>query len=367
VNDIASTVLAGTIGTDPDAWEDGAGKAADMAASTPKRYVLVRASSLLKKKPSWLWPGRIAHGVLNNLEGDPGLGKTTLLIDIAARVTTGRPMPLHDLSRPPASVVLLTAEDDPECVLRPRLEAAGADLDRVHFLTAVRDAKGKLSTPSIPKDVDRIAEAIKDVGARMLIVDPPAAYLGGDVDAFKDSAVRRALAPISEMAALHGLAVVFNRHFNKGGGGKAIYKGGGSIAFAAAARAVLHVYQDPEDESRRLLAVAKCNLAPRAGAVRFRIKSWDADPDISHVLWEGETNMSADDILGAERDSTPRGPVVDFLKGALAGGPRKAMELYEEGEKLGFSVDQLKRTKAKLGRAIEVKKDGTGPWVWHWA
>jgi hypothetical protein len=328
-----------------------------------KGYVLVKASTLQRKKPTWLWPGRIAFGVLNNLEGDPGLGKTTLLLDVAARVTRGLPMPAQTTpAAPPAAVILLTAEDDPECVLRPRLEASGADLARVHFLTAVRDGKGRLSTPSIPRDVERIGEAADDVGARLLIVDPPAAYLGGDVDAFKDSAVRRALAPLQEMAAQKRLAVVFNRHFNKGSGGKAIYRGGGSIAFAAAARAVLHVYQDPDDESRRLLAVAKCNLAPRANAIRFQIVSWAVDREISHVLWEGETDMSADDILGAERESGPKGPAIEFLKGALAAGPRKASELYTEAEAAGLSVDKLKRAKQSIG--VKTHKDGTGPWMW---
>lgn len=331
-------------------------------------YVLVSAANVKPRKPEWLWRGRMAVGVVTNLEGDPGLGKSTLLLDLAARLSSGRPMPGADVATVPAGdVVVLSAEDDPSCVLRPRLEANGADLARVHFLTAVRDDKGKLQPVSIPRDVDRIAAAVRKVNARMLIVDPPAAYLGKEVDSFKDGSVRLAMAPLQEMAAEHRMAVVFNKHFNKGGGGRAIHKGGGSVAFAAAARTVLQVYPDPEDQDRRVLVVAKCNLARKASSLMFRVASWERDPDVSCIEWEGETERSADELLDAQAvQSQAKKPELDFLREVLAGGPVMAAEIYSQGEIKGFGSDALKRAKTKLG-VKSYKEPGklTGPWYWE--
>jgi putative DNA primase/helicase len=267
---------------------------------------------------------------------------------------------------PAGDVVILSAEDDPECVLRPRLEANGADLNRIHFLTAVRDDNGRLQVVSIPRDVERIDAAVRKVNARLLIVDPPSAYLGREVDGFKDQAVRLALAPIQEMASQRRLSVIFNRHFNKGGGGRAIHKGGGSIAFAAAARTVLQVYPDPDDQDRRVLVVAKCNLARKAPSLMFRVASWERDPDVSCIEWEGETERSADDLLDAQGQTQAKKPETDYLREALAGGPVMASTIYTEGEARGFGSDALKRAKTKLGvRSYKEPGRLTGPWYWE--
>jgi hypothetical protein len=348
---------------DADVYEESDAKARDLSA--PADFVLLRAATVKPRKPEWLWRGRIAFGVLTNVEGDPGLGKSTALGDLAARLSSGRPMPGEDLAASPADVVILSAEDDPETVLRPRLEAAGAELERIHFLTAVRDAKGKLMPVSIPRDVERIESAMRSVGARLLIVDPPSAHLGREVDHFKDAAVRLALAPLQEMAARRSAAVIFNRHFNKGGGTRAIYKGGGSIAFAAAARTVLQVYADPEDDDRRVLVVAKCNLARKAPSLMFRVESWERDPDVSHIAWEGETERTADEMLEAQGRPS-KSPAVDFLKAALAGGPARAADLFERAEAEGIGADALKRAKRSLGvRASKEPGRLDGPWSWE--
>jgi hypothetical protein len=74
----------------------------------------------------WLWPGRVARGKITMIAGDPGLGKSTVTLDMAARVSTGRPWPdAPDVSTPVGSVILLSAEDGLADTIRPRLDAAG--------------------------------------------------------------------------------------------------------------------------------------------------------------------------------------------------------------------------------------------------
>ena len=108
----------------------------------------------------WLWPGRIPLGKITVLDGDPGLGKSTLTLDLAALVTTGRPMP-DGTPGIEGTVILLSAEDDPSDTIRPRLEAAGADLSRVQLLSAIETREGE-RLPELPLDLPILKAAISD-------------------------------------------------------------------------------------------------------------------------------------------------------------------------------------------------------------
>src|SRR5205807_5387801 len=129
----------------------------------------------------WLWRGWIPLGKLTVLDGDPGLGKSTLLLDLAARVTRGLAMPDGSTGMS-GGVTLLTAEDSLGDTVRPRLEAAGADLARVRSLSAVGDADGGNRPPTIPRDIDILRRMIQENSSRLLILDPFLAYLSGGVD-----------------------------------------------------------------------------------------------------------------------------------------------------------------------------------------
>src|SRR2546430_2872214 len=144
--------------------------------------VVVRVADVAREPIEWLWPGYMARGKLHVFDGDPGLGKSAALIDLAARVTTGKPWPDGQPGCAPAGVVLLSAEDGLGDTIRPRLEAAGADLDRVHVLTGIKDLNRADATvyeriPVLPGDIGRIGRRIEAVGAALLIVDPLMAYL----------------------------------------------------------------------------------------------------------------------------------------------------------------------------------------------
>ena len=317
----------------------------------------------------WMWAGWLARGKVHVFDGDPGMGKSTLLSALAASVTAGVPWP--DGSPVSASagggVVILTAEDDPGTTIRPRMEAAGADVARVSVVATIPTPNGHGRIPTLPADVPLVIGECRRIGARLLVIDPVTAYLG-DVNSHRDSDVRGALAPLAAGAEAAGVAVVLVRHLNKGAGGSALYRGGGSIAFSGLARVVWIAGKDPADPDRRALAVSKNNLAAFPETVGYELVS--AGPfGVGKVRWLGSLGLSADDLVrppGGEAPTPAQDAAADFLLDALADGPRLARELYAEAEAAGIAKKTLKRAKDRLG--VGSKKVGgagsSGAWSW---
>lgn len=240
------------------------------------RYRSTRLADVVAERVEWLWPGRMPRGKLVVLDGDPSVGKSTLALDLAARITTGHPMPGEDLAMvPPSAVVLMAAEDGLADTIRPRLDAAGADCTRVHHLDAVPtvDDEGTVRErpPVIPGDVEAIEALVVATGAVLVIVDVLMAYLSGRSDSHRDQDVRGALAPLVAVAERTGATIVVLRHLTKSPGGAAIYRGGGSIGIVGAARSALLAAVDPDDDTgtRRVLAAIKCNLGPLSAAMGY--------------------------------------------------------------------------------------------------
>ena len=211
--------------------------------------------------------------------GHPGLGKSQAMISMAAIVTTGGTWPVDRAPCERGSVIILSAEDDAEDTIRPRLEAAGADLDRVYILEAIREPNkdGTLTTRpfNLTADIDRLSELAEKLGdVALIVIDPITAYLGG-VDSHKNAEVRAVLATLAAMAAESGAAIVCVSHLNKAGGTEALLRVMGSLGFVAAARGAYLVAKDPEDETRRLFLPMKNNLAEDRGGLAFRVKGRD--------------------------------------------------------------------------------------------
>jgi putative DNA primase/helicase len=353
--------------TDGSGWgwsRDGEPATSAEAGSQPAAGspILTRLADVRPEPVSWLWPGRIALGKLTLIAGDPGLGKSFLTLDLAARVSRGAPWPdARVVAQPAGGVVLLSAEDDVADTIRPRLDAAGADVRRIVALQAIRGGRGGERMFDLAGDLPALEDAIaSEAGCRLVVIDPVTAYLGG-TDSHNNADVRGLLAPLGQLAAAHRLAVVAVTHLNKSAGGAAIYRTMGSLAFAAAARAAWAVVKDDADPRRRLLLPIKNNLAPDTGGLAYSIAEGDGGPV---VAWEdGRVDVTADDALTPERGKPgPDAEALDdakaWLSALLADGPKPAREVDREAREAGHSMGTVRR--AKVALKVESRKPAWG-------
>lgn len=327
----------------------------------------------------WLWPGRIARGKLTVLAGMPGLGKSQITVGMASTVSSGGLWPVDGSRAECGGVVFLTAEDDAADTLRPRLEAAGAALTRVHVLDAVR-ATDREGMPverafDLTRDLDALAELIDAVGdVRLVIIDPITAYLGA-VDSHRNAEVRAVLAPLSALAARYGVAIVAVSHLNKSGGADALSRVTGSLAFVAAARAAFIVAKDPEDPARRLFPPAKNNIGPDGDGLAYRIEPATVGGiDTSQVVWASErVTMTAGEALAAvearggdDADDAPqRSEAEAWLQYAPDAGPMAAEELRRLARADGIAWRTVERAKKALNVGASRKGYG-GDGIWRW-
>ncbi len=353
----------------------------DQTAAGPA-LVMQRACDVEAKPIEWLWPGRIAIGKQTMLAGEPGLGKSQLSAFLAAIVTTGGYWPNGEGRADLGSVIVLSAEDDAADTIIPRLTAAGAELSRVHIVSAVTtDDRSGRRLFNLQTDLSALEEAIGHVGdVRLVIIDPVSSYLG-KVDSHKNAEVRTVLEPIGELASRLRVAVVAVTHFSKGGGTSANTRIIGSIAFVAAARAAFIVSRDPDDENRRLFVPSKNNLGPDRDGLAFRIETREVGKGIiaPAVSWDSEAvTRTADEILSAMSGSSNRHTAQDdakiFLQEALAHGPMSVSDLEAEARTAGLLGDRqpLSYNKAIRGAADRMgvirKREGFGRGAaYHWS
>ncbi len=321
-------------------------------ASTAGGAHVVTLATVEPREVEWLWPGRLPAGMVTVLDGPPGAGKSTLVVDIIARLTRGQSLPNEaGVSRPVADVVLLGHEDSPEHTVRPRLDAAGADPARVHLIETIR---GRL--PALPADTDEIERVVRDKCARLLVIDPVSAYIGR-ADLHRDNEVRSALAPLGVIAARTGAAVLLLRHLRKSGGIDAIGRGLGSVATIALARAGLMLLTDPDNEGARVLAWTKLSVAPLPASLRWRWAPGEGPP---RIAWEGTCDLTADAILsrqdralrgaGGEEAATATDAAEAWLLDYLGerGGEAATKETLEAGMLSGHRLRTLQRARARL-------------------
>jgi hypothetical protein len=315
----------------------------------------VRLSDVTPERIDWLWPGRVAIGKPHLIDGDPGLGKSTITLDFAARVSTGKPWPDGQPGGEPAGVVILSAEDDLADTIRPRLDAHDADSGRVLALTGVRtvgDNGGvSIDLPDIA-DLTAIREAIDAVDAKLVIIDPLMAFLPGAVNSHRDQDIRRALAPLARLAADEGVAMLIIRHLRKSGG-SAVHAGGGSIGIIGGARAAYTVGLDPNDDGRCVFACAKINIAAKPPSLSYRIVG-DHDHGCARIEWLGVSTVAADDLtrpLDGDADGSEVDAAGDWLEDYLTenGGEAARKDLAKAGRANGHSEAALKRAKVKRG------------------
>lgn len=324
-------------------------------------------SDIPAQKLRWLWPGRIPLGKLTLFAGDPGLGKSFVTLDIVARVTRGTDWPDARTNTKPGSAIILSAEDDPADTIRPRLEAAGADLSKIHILEAVRRIKPNgesvLDHFSLQNDITALQDAavsLNDVS--LIVIDPISAYLGG-TDSHVNSKVRALLAPLATISQTLRIAVLAVDHLSKSNR-PAIYRPNGSIAFTAAARAVWFFAKDMDDPVQRLMLPGKLNLAPEQTGLGYTLK--ENDHGMVAVVWGGPVTMSADSVLQTEamEERSERMEAMDWLREQLSSGSVSASQLRKDANSAGLSWITVRRAKDALGIA-PCKNSFAGGWSWE--
>ncbi|MGQ0526672.1 MAG: AAA family ATPase [Alphaproteobacteria bacterium] len=343
-------------------------------AKPPESNISYRRVSDIKAEPiKWLWSNRIARGKITILAGDPGLGKSQLTAFMAGIVTNGRSWPIEKARSPKGNVVFLSAEDDASDTIRPRLEAVGADLDRVFVVNAVKscgnDGENYERSFDLKQDIQNLDRFLREIGGAVLVViDPISAYLGG-TDSHKNADIRALLSPLSDLAAKHKVAIIGVTHLNKGQSKQALQRVTGSLAFVAASRAAYVVAKDRDIPDRRLLLPIKNNIGDDRAGFAFTIESVTLPTGIntSKIVFETDLVMeSADDVLTCDGDSEGRNALEeakDFLRDICVIG-RTAKQVRAQAEEAGISYATLRRAKDQLG--IKPNKDGqNGPWVWR--
>jgi len=328
-------------------------------ARTGHRTVTVTAASSITIRPvRWLWENRVALGSLALLGGREGIGKSTVGYTLAADVTRGRMVGSYDGI--PKSVIVAATEDSWGHTIVPRLMAAGADLDRVYRVD-VTTPEGVDTGLVLPSDLIDLEDAIREVDAALILLDPLLSRLDASLDTHKDAEVRLALEPLTALADRSGSAVLGLIHVNKSTSADPLTLLMGSRAFAAVARAVLFVMTDPEDEAIRLLGQPKNNLG-RTDLVTlsFRIDSEKvADTPEGEVWtgklhWTGERVQSIRDALEAAGETpdsrSATAEATDWLEDYLTnlGGTDDSASIKEAGRKAGHSLSTLKRARQRI-------------------
>ena len=295
----------------------------------------------------WLWYPFIPYGKVTIIQGDPGEGKTTLVLQIIARLTKGERIIDEDESLP-INVIYQTAEDGLADTIKPRLLAANADCSKV---LVIDDS----DTPLTMRDT-RLEQAIIETNAKLVVLDPIQGFLGADVDMHRANEIRPIMKHISELAEKYKCAIILIGHMNKCSVGKSAYRGLGSIDFQAAARSVLIVGRIKDEPEIRVVCQTKSSLAPEAKAVAFRLSEENG------FEWVGKYVVTADVLLSGTAKGTKKQAAMDFLESLLSGGQMSQTEIMELAERRNIAEKTLRNAKETLG--VKSKRENN---QWYWS
>nr|WP_330391171.1 AAA family ATPase [Lachnoclostridium phocaeense] len=343
-------------------------KKAEWKKSEPE-LKLINMESVKVEQIEWLLYPFIPFGKVTIIQGDPGEGKTTMVLQIIAKLTRGEPILLNKKSQKeaqqdseenlkqevlsqdnpiqPVNVIYQTAEDGLGDTIKPRLLAAGADCSRV---LVIDDREQPLTMVDV-----RLEEAIMQTKARMVVLDPIQGFLGTDVDMHRANEIRPLMKRVAVLAEKYHCAIILIGHMNKNSNGKSSYRGLGSIDFQAAARSVLIVGRLKDEPETRVMCHVKSSLAPEGKSVAFRL---DKETGFQ---WIGEYDISADDLLSGDARGQKSRIAKEFLLDILADGGMAQKKIEEEASKQGIKKKTLRNAKQEL--EIDSVKRGN-QWFW---
>ena len=306
-------------------------------------------SSVTPQNVDWLWYPYIPYGRITVIQGNPGEGKTTFLLQVAAKLSTGQLMPECDQSTPPQNVIYQSTEDGIADTVKPRLISAGADCSRIAFID---DASSPLSL-----DDARLENAIHESKARLLVLDPIQAFIGTETDMHRASEMRPLMHKLAGIAERTRCAVVIIGHMNKTTGSKGVYRSLGSIDITASARSVLLIGRLKDEPLILVMTQIKNNLAQEGRSVAFEIGNNSA------VRWIGYYDISADDLLsgGKQQDDSKLEQARILLREALATNPISCTAGYALCKRNGIGKRTTETAKQMENISSVRMNDG-----WYW-
>lgn len=317
---------------------------------------LIHMEDVVSKEVEWLWYPYIPYGKITIIEGDPGEGKTTLVLKLASALSRGLSLPCDDDKEyEPIHIIYQTAEDGIEDTIKPRLEKAGADCSMIRVID---ETDKELSMTD-----DRLEQAIIETKARLIILDPIQAYIGATVDMHRANEIRPVLKHLGTIAEKHNCAIILIGHMNKASGSKSTYRGLGSIDIQATARSVLLVARLRDKPNIRIMAHDKSSLAPAGDAIGFEMT------EDNGMVCIGPYDITIDELLSGNegRGKKKLDIAENFIKEYF--GSNKVIpsnEIMMEAAKRSIKRNTLLSAKKKLGITSDKEKaeDGTIYWTW---
>lgn len=309
---------------------------------------MIRMSEVQSQEIEWLWYPFIPYGKLTIIQGDPGDGKTTMVLNLAAKLSKGEALDENMKVTEPVNVIYQTAEDGLADTVKPRLELAGADCERIIVIDE--------SDKSLSMVDERLEEAIVRTDARLLILDPIQAYLGGGMDMNRANEARDMTKKLGALAEKTKCAIILIGHMNKASGNKAAYRGMGSIDFFAVARSVLLVGRVEGESNTRAVVQIKNNLAAFGHPKAFALSE-------DGFKWLGDYEITVDEVLGG---ITPKANKMEQAKQMLRelAETQSAVlsnEIFDRANELGISKRTLENAKKELG--VQARKINN---AWYW-
>lgn len=297
---------------------------------------LIKMSDVEPTKVEWLWYPYIPYGKVTIIQGDPGEGKTTLILNLAALLSKGEKLPESEEKSDPINIIYQTAEDGLSDTVKPRLIAANADDERI---TVIDESKSELSLTD-----ERLEQAIIETKAKLVILDPLQAYIGANIDMHRANEIRPVMKHLSEVAQRQQCAVVLIGHLNKAMGMKSSYRGLGSIDIPASARSVLLVGRIKDNPTVRVMAQIKSSLAPEGEPIAFELNKETG------FRFIGKYDISIDDLLNGVATTSKLEQAEKLLRDMLSDGSAiKQKQLQQQAKIRNISERTLNEAKKNVG------------------